>query len=71
MTGEHDYDITVQPFVCRRCHKSRNELYDVMTDSFLSCAADSGTYRPRHSADDYQGIAERLKDLGYQKWISE
>jgi hypothetical protein len=70
MTGEHDYDITQQPFVCRRCHKSRDELYDVMMDSFAPCAADLGTYRPRCAADDYQGIAERLKDLGYRKWVT-
>jgi hypothetical protein len=24
----------------------------------------------RHSADDYKGIAERLKQLGYRGWIT-
>lgn len=31
---------------------------------------ENGIYRPRHAADDYEGIAERLKDLGYRGWIT-
>lgn len=60
MTGEHDYDITVQPFVCRNCHKTQLEA------GGPRCM---GGYRYKLVDAEVDGsIARRLGEIRAQEW---